>query len=59
MPKCDFNKVVLQLHLNYTLAWLHSFRAPFYKNTSDGMLLGFFFVLHHIFENAIGWWTTS
>ena len=45
-PKCDFNKVALQLYWNHTSAWGHSpvnllniFRTPFYKNTSGGLLL--------------------
>ena len=47
MPKCDFNKVVLQLYWNRTLAWcspvnfLHIFRTLFLKNTSGRLLLHF------------------
>ena len=38
MPKCDFNKVVLQLYCNHTSAWEFSckfaayFQSPFPKN---------------------------
>ena len=45
MPKCDFNKVALQLYRNHTSAWVFSctFAASsqdtFYKNTSGGLLL--------------------
>ena len=45
MPKCDFNKVTLQLYWNRTSAWvfpvnlLHIFRTSFPKNTSGGVLL--------------------
>ena len=44
MPKCDFNKVALQLYWNHTSAWssvylLHIFRTTFPKNTSGGVLL--------------------
>ena len=42
MPKCDFNKVALQLYRNRTLAWLFSCKSaayPFPKNTSERLLL--------------------
>ena len=45
MPKCDFNKVALQLYRNRIAAGcspinlLHVFRAPFPKNTSERLLL--------------------
>ena len=45
MPKCDFNKVVLQPYWNLTSAWvlscklLHIFSIPFPKNTCGGLLL--------------------
>ena len=45
MPKCDFNKVVLQRseiafqHGCFPLNLLHIFRTPFYKNTYGGLLL--------------------
>ena len=46
MPKCDFNKVALQLYWNHTLAWVLSckiccmfLRTPFLKNTSGWLLL--------------------
>ena len=34
MPKCDFNKVALQLHWNYTSAWVFSevYREPLIQN---------------------------
>ena len=45
MPKCDFNKVALQLYSNRISVWvfscrfLHIFRTPFSKNTSGWLLL--------------------
>ena len=45
MPKCDFNKVALQLieitlwHVCSPVNLLHIFRTPFYKNTSGSLLL--------------------
>ena len=34
MPKCDFNKVTLQLYWNHTLAWVFSCKfAAFFQNT--------------------------
>ena len=47
MPKCDFNKVALQLYWKHTSAWVFSckfdayfqIRAPFFKSTSEGLLL--------------------
>ena len=39
MPKCDFSKVALQLYRNHTSAWVFSFRAPFFRNTFEGLLL--------------------
>ena len=45
MPKCDFNKVALQLYWNHTSAWVFSckfaayFQNTFPKNTSGGLLL--------------------
>ena len=45
MPKCDFNKVVLQLYWNCTSSWCspvnlqHIFRTPFPNNTSGQLLL--------------------
>ena len=44
MPKCDFNKVALQLYWNHTLAWvspvclLHIFTIHFPNNISGGLL---------------------
>ena len=38
MPKCDFNKTALNLYWNLTSAW-DTFRTPFPKNTSRGLLL--------------------
>ena len=33
MPKCNFNKVALQLYWNYTSAWLFSYKFPaYFKN---------------------------
>ena len=49
MPKCDFNKVVLQLDWNRTSAWVFAckyaayFQNTFSKNTSGGMLLTLLF----------------
>ena len=43
MPKCDFNKVALQLYQNHTSAWLFYYAAYFQntylKNTSGRLLL--------------------
>ena len=45
VPKCDFNKVALQLYWNYTSAgcfpvdFLLIFRTSFHKNTSGGLLI--------------------
>ena len=46
MPKCDFDKVGLQLYWNHTSAWvfsavnlLHIFKIPFSRNTSGWLLL--------------------
>ena len=45
IPKCDFNKVVLQLieitlrHACSPINFLHIFRTPFLKNTSGWLLL--------------------
>ena len=45
MPKCNFNKVALQLYWNRTSVWVFSckftayFRIPFSKNTSERQLL--------------------
>ena len=39
MPKCDFSKVALQLYRNHTSTWVFSFRAPFFRNTFEGLLL--------------------
>ena len=40
MPKCDFNKVVLQLYENYTLVWVLSCKfAAYFQNTNSGGLL--------------------
>ena len=45
MPKCNFNKVALQLYWNHISAWLspvnllHIFRTPFPINTSGRLLL--------------------
>ena len=34
MPKCDFNKVALQLYGNRTLAWVFSCEFPtYFQNT--------------------------
>ena len=52
MPKCDFNKVVLQSNFAEIALWhwcslvnlLHIFRTPFPKNTSGGLLLKYLFV---------------
>ena len=34
MPKCDFNKAVLQLYWNHTLAWVFSCKfAAYFQNT--------------------------
>ena len=34
MPKCNFNKVALQLYWNHTLAWLFSCKlAAYFQNT--------------------------
>ena len=47
MPKCDFNKVALQLYWNHTLARVFSckfaanFQTPFSRSTSGGLLLYF------------------
>ena len=33
MPKCDFNKVALQLYLNHTSAWVFSWKfAAYFRN---------------------------
>ena len=42
LPKCDFNKVVKQLHWPYPVNMLHIFRTLFPKNTSGGLLLYIF-----------------
>ena len=35
MPKCDFDKVAMQLYWNYTLAWVFSCKfAAYFQNTS-------------------------
>ena len=42
MPKCDFNKVALQITLRHGCSpvnLLHIFRTPFPKNTSGWLLL--------------------
>ena len=42
MPKCDFNKVALQLTLRYgctPVNLVHIFRTPFPTNTSGGLFL--------------------
>ena len=42
MPKCDFNKVALQITLRhgcFPVNLLHIFRTPFPKNTSGWLLL--------------------
>ena len=45
MPKCEFDKVVLQFYWNHTSAWvspvklLHIFQTHFPKNTYGGLLL--------------------
>ena len=34
MPKCDFNKVILQLYLNHTSSWEFSSKfAVYFQNT--------------------------
>ena len=34
MPKCDFNKVALQLYRNHTSAWVFSCKfAAYFQNT--------------------------
>ena len=48
MPKCDFNKVTLQLYWNRTLAWVFSckyaayFQNTFSLNTSGRLLLSLY-----------------
>ena len=46
VPKCDFNKVALQLYSNHTSAWVFSCKfaayfqkTPFLKNTSGRLFL--------------------
>ena len=39
MPKCDFNKVALQLYWNYTSAWLFSCKFLVYFQNTFGRLL--------------------
>ena len=42
MPKCDFNKVALQIKLRHgssPVRLLHIFRTPFSENTSGWLLL--------------------
>ena len=42
MPKCDFNKVAIEITLRHECSpvnLLHIFRTPFPKNTSGGLLL--------------------
>ena len=39
MPKCDFNKVALQLYWNYTSAWLSSCKFLVYFQNTFGRLL--------------------
>ena len=42
MPKCDFNKVALQItlwHVCSPVNMLHIFRTPFLKNTYGWLLL--------------------
>ena len=52
MPKCDFNKVALQLRHGFSpVNLLHIFRRSFIKNTSGGLLLTisaikYLFILH-------------
>ena len=44
-PKCNFNKVALELYLNHNSTWVFScefavcFRTPFLKNSSGRLLL--------------------
>ena len=39
-PKCDFNKVALQLYWNFTSAWVFSYKfAAYFQNTSGRLLL--------------------
>ena len=34
MPKCDFNKVALQLYQNHTSVWVFSYKfAAYFQNT--------------------------
>ena len=47
MPKCDFNKVAVEITLRHgcsSVTLLHIFKTPFLKNTSGGLnsLLGIF-----------------
>ena len=44
MPKCDLNKVALQLYWNHCFPanLLHIFRTSFTKNTSEQLLLNFY-----------------
>ena len=43
MPKCDFNKVALQLYWNRTSPWLFSCKfAAFFQNTSGRLLLNMY-----------------
>ena len=40
MPKCDFNFIEITLwHRCFPVNLLDNFGAPFYKNTSGGLLL--------------------
>ena len=56
MPKCDFNKVALQLYWNCTSAWmfswnlLHIFGTLLYNNISRG--LNFLWPLKNFFSGA-------
>ena len=44
MPKCDFNKVALQLYWNQTLAWVFSYKfAAYFQNI---------FPLEHLWRTA-------
>ena len=44
MPKCDFNKIALQLYWNHTLALVFSCKfAVYFQNTSGWLILRIFF----------------
>ena len=52
MPKCDFNKVALQLHFDMDVNLLHSFRIPFLQKNSWWLLLLYVFSVLPILHSS-------